>query len=178
MEAGVIGSSVLYRSTSGLPSHHRSRLAHRGCARHCRLIRLAKSITRKGEIMPQYLLANYLPDDFDPSTMTEATVRAINDLNDELEAAGARLMACGLSPASQAKSVRGQPNGKPHITDGPYLETKEHIGGFWILEAADMEEALTWARKAAFDSRSRGEVREIPYSSLSGGTPHPSRVKP
>jgi hypothetical protein len=128
--------------------------------------------------MPQYLLANYLPDNFDPSSMTEATVRAISDLNDELEAAGARLMACGLSPASQAKSVRGQPHGEPLITDGPYLEAKEHIGGFWILEAADMEEALVWARKAAFEPGSRGEVREIPYSSLAGGTPHPSRVKP
>jgi hypothetical protein len=129
----------------------------------------------KGEIMPQYLLANYLPDNFDPSTMTEATVRAINDLNEELEAAGARLMACGLSPASQAKSVQGQPHGEPLITDGPYLEAKEHIGGFWILEAATMDEALAWARKAAFDPQSRGEVREIPYSSLAGGTPHPSR---
>jgi hypothetical protein len=128
--------------------------------------------------MPQYLLANYLPDNFDPSTMTEATVRAINDLNDELEAAGARLMACGLSAASQAKSVRGQPSGEVLITDGPYVEAKEHIGGFWILEAADMDEALVWARKAAFDPQSRGEVREIPYSSLLGGTPHPSRVKP
>jgi hypothetical protein len=132
----------------------------------------------KGEIMPQYLLASYLPDNFDPSTMTEATVRAINDLNDELEAAGARLMACGLSPASQAKSLRGQPNGEVLITDGPYLEAKEHIGGFWILEAADMDEALAWARKATIDPRSRGEVREIPYSSLPGGTPHRSRVKP
>jgi hypothetical protein len=128
--------------------------------------------------MPQYLLANYLPDNFDPSTMTEATVRAINDLNEELEAAGARLMACGLSPAGQAKSLRGQSNGDVLITDGPYLEAKEHIGGFWILEAADMDEALAWARKASFDPGSRGEVREIPYSSLAGGTPHPSRVKP
>jgi hypothetical protein len=127
--------------------------------------------------MPQYLLANYLPDNFDPSTMTEETVRAISDLNDELEAAGARLMACGLAPAGQAKSVRGQANGVPLITDGPYLEAKEHVGGFWILEAADMEEALVWARKAAFHPDSRGEVREIPYSSLAGGTPHPSRVK-
>jgi hypothetical protein len=131
----------------------------------------------KGEIMPQYLIANYLPDDFDPSTVTEATVRAISDLNDELEAAGARLMACGLSPAAQAKSVRGQPNGQVLITDGPYLEAKEHIGGFWILECANMDEALAWARKASLDPRSRGEVREIPYSSLAGGTPHPSRVK-
>jgi hypothetical protein len=122
--------------------------------REGRAIGLAEERYRiKGEIMPQYLLANYLPDNFDPSTMTEATVQAINDLNEELIAAGARLMACGLSPASQAKSLRGQPNGEVLITDGPYLETKEHIGGFWILEAADMDEALAWARKAAFDSR-------------------------
>ncbi len=127
--------------------------------------------------MPQYLLANYLPDNFDPSTMTPATIQAITDLNDALEAAGARLMACGLSPASQAKSLRGQTSGEPLITDGPYLEAKEHIGGFWILECADMDEALAWARKAAFAPDSRGEVREIPYSSLAGGTPHPSRVK-
>jgi hypothetical protein len=128
--------------------------------------------------MPQYFVTNYLPDDFDPSTMSKATIQAINDLNDELEAAGARLLACGLSPASQAKSLRGQPDGKVLITDGPYLETKEHIGGFWILEAADMDEALAWARKATIDPSSRGEVREIPYSSLPGGTAHPSRVKP
>ena len=111
--------------------------------------------------MPQYLLANYLPDNFDPSTMTEATIRAINDLNEELEAAGARLMACGLSPASQAKSLRGQSNGEPLITDGPYLEAKEHIGGFWILEAADMDEALAWARKGAISPDAVGEVREL-----------------
>lgn len=125
--------------------------------------------------MPQYLVTNYLPDDFDPSTMDEATINAISALNDELEAAGARLLAAGLAPASQAKSLRGQPNGEVLITDGPYLEAKEHTGGFWILEAADMDEALAWARKACLDSRSRGEVREIPYSSLPSGTPHPSR---
>jgi len=128
--------------------------------------------------MPQYLLANYLPDDFDPSTVTPELIQAINDLNEELIASGARLMACGLSPASQAKSLRGQPNGEVLITDGPYLEAKEHIGGFWILEAADMDEALMWARKATLTPQSRGEVREIPYTSLPGGTPHPSRVKP
>ena len=127
--------------------------------------------------MPQYLLANYLPDDFDPSTMTEETVRVINDLNEELEAAGARLMACGLSPASQAKSVRGQSNSEPLITDGPYLEAKEHIGGFWILEAADMDEALAWARKAVIACRTPVELREIPYSNLPNGTPHPSRQR-
>ncbi len=125
--------------------------------------------------MPQYLVANYLPDDFDPSTVDEATIRAIDDLNEELIAAGARLLAVGLAPASQAKSLRGQPNGEILITDGPYLEAKEHTGGFWILEAADMDEALAWCRKAAIGGRVQGEVREIPYSSLPTGTPHPSR---
>jgi hypothetical protein len=128
--------------------------------------------------MPQYLLTNFLPDNFDPSTMDEATVHAIDTLNEELIAAGARLLAAGLAPASHAKSLRTQPNGELLITDGPYLEAKEHVGGFWILEAADMDEALAWARKGAIACRASGEVREIPYSSLPTGTPHPSRVKP
>ena len=127
--------------------------------------------------MPQYLVASYLPDNFDPSTVDEAMVRAIDVLNEELIAAGARLMACGLGTPGQAKSLRAQPNGEVLITDGPYLEAKEHIGGFWILEAADMDEALAWARKGAIACRAAGEVRELPFSSLPGGTPHPSRVK-
>jgi hypothetical protein len=45
------------------------------------------------------------------------------------------------------------------ITDGPYLETKEHIGGFWILEAASMEKALEWGRKAVIACRAPVEVR-------------------
>jgi hypothetical protein len=77
-----------------------------------------------------------------------SAVHAIDVLNEELIAAGARLLACGLSGPSHAKSLRAQPNGEVLITDGPYLEAKEHIGGFWILEAADMDEALAWARKA------------------------------
>jgi hypothetical protein len=45
------------------------------------------------------------------------------------------------------------------ITDGPYLEAKEHIGGFWILEAADMDEELAWGRKAVIACRAPVEVR-------------------
>jgi hypothetical protein len=45
------------------------------------------------------------------------------------------------------------------ITDGPYLETKEHVGGFWLLEAADLDEALAWGRKAAIACRAPVEVR-------------------
>src|SRR6266481_7411380 len=94
---------------------------------------------RTGEkVMPQYLVCNYLPDDFDPSVVTEAMMEEIHALNRELIAAGARKFACGISPAANAKTLRAQPDGKVLVTDGPYIETKEHIGGFWILEAANM----------------------------------------
>jgi hypothetical protein len=111
--------------------------------------------------MPQYLVAVYLPDDFDPSTQTEATIEEIHALNREMIAAGVRKFACGISPAAQAKTVRKQANGKVLVTDGPYTETKEHIGGFWILECADMDEALAWARKGSISCDTVGEVREL-----------------
>src|SRR5437764_708269 len=95
--------------------------------------------------MPQYLVCNYLPDDFDPSTVTEEMMEEIHALNLELIAAGARKFACGVSPAAKAKTVRKQADGRVLVTDGPYTETKEHMGGFWILEAADLDEALAWA---------------------------------
>jgi hypothetical protein len=107
------------------------------------------------------MVAVYRRDDYDPSVETEATIEAIHALNREMTAAGARKFACGLSPAGTAKSLRTQPDGKVLVTDGPYIETKEHIGGFWILEAADMDEALAWARKGAIACRASGEVREI-----------------
>jgi len=111
--------------------------------------------------MPQYLVASYLPDDFDPSSITEAMVEQIHAVNRELIAAGVRKFACGVSPASTAKTVRKRPDGTVLVTDGPYTETKEHIGGFWILEAADMNEALAWARKGAISCDAVGEVREL-----------------
>jgi hypothetical protein len=97
--------------------------------------------------MPQYLVAIHHPDDYDPSVEKEAMARDIDALNEEMIAAGVRTFAGGLRPASSAKSLRAQPDGKVLITDGPYLETKEHIGGFWILEAADLNEALAWGAR-------------------------------
>ena len=111
--------------------------------------------------MPQYLVAVYRPDDYDPSVETEATIEAIHELNREMIAAGARKFACGISPAANAKTLRKQPDGKVLVTDGPYTETKEHMGGFWILECADLEEALAWARKGAISCDAAGEVREL-----------------
>jgi hypothetical protein len=109
--------------------------------------------------MPQYLVAIQHPDNYDPSLEGEAMIRDIDVLNEEMDAAGARFFAGGLEPAAKAKSLRKQPGGEVVITDGPYLETKEHVGGFWILEAADMDEALAWGRKAVVACRVPVEVR-------------------
>ena len=110
--------------------------------------------------MPQYLVAIHHPDDYDPSVAEdEAMSRDIDALNDEMIAAGVRVFVGGLQPASRAKSLRALPNGEVRVTDGPYLETKEHVGGFWVLEAADLDEALAWGRKAAVVCRAPVEVR-------------------
>jgi hypothetical protein len=109
--------------------------------------------------MTQYLVAIHHPDDFEPFSEDEATRRDITALNDEMKAAGAVIFVGGLDRASSAKSVRLQPGGKVLVTDGPYIETKEHIGGFWVLEAAGLDEALEWGRKAAIACRAPVEVR-------------------
>ncbi|MBV9180614.1 MAG: hypothetical protein JO356_04825 [Acidobacteria bacterium] len=108
--------------------------------------------------MPQYLVAGYLPDNFDPSTLNPAVTEGIHALNREMDAAGVTKFACGLG---KAHTLRAQRNGEVLITDGPYLEAKEHVGGFSILECSDMDEAMAWARKAAKLSGGAVEVREI-----------------
>jgi hypothetical protein len=110
-------------------------------------------------MMTQYLVAIHHPDDYDPSAEDEAMSRDIDALNDEMVAAGVRIFVGGLSPAGSARSLRAQPNGTVLITDAPYLETKEHIGGFWVLEAAHLDDALAWGRKAAVACRAPVEVR-------------------
>ena len=109
--------------------------------------------------MPQYLVVAYLPDNYDPSAETEATIEGIHALNRDLVAAGVRKFACGLSP--KTTTLRPQPNGEVFMTDGPYMETKEHMGGFWILECANLDEALAWAKKGAISCDVPGEVREL-----------------
>ena len=110
--------------------------------------------------MTQYLVAIYRPEKYDPAVSEdEAMGREIGALNDEMKAAGVRVFVGGLQPESSARSLRLQPAGKVLITDGPYAETKEHIGGFWVLEATDLDEALAWGRKAAVACRASVEVR-------------------
>lgn len=109
--------------------------------------------------MAQYLVAVHHPDDYDPSVAEdEAMDRDIDALNDEMKAAGVRIFVGGLNTAGSAKSLRAQPTGEVLIADGPYLETREHVCGFWVLEAADLAEALAWGRKATVACRAPVEV--------------------
>jgi len=110
--------------------------------------------------MPQYLVAIHHPDDYDPFIAEdEAMHRDIDVLNDEMKAAGVTVFVGGLQPAGRARSIRAKPDGKVIVTDGPYLETKEHIGGFWVLDVADLDEAVAWGRKATVACRAPVEVR-------------------
>ncbi|MCC6207053.1 MAG: hypothetical protein IT488_02715 [Gammaproteobacteria bacterium] len=110
--------------------------------------------------MAKYWIAIHHRDDYDPSVSEdEAMSRDIDVLNDEMTAAGVRVFVGGLRPAGCAKSLRRQADGEVLVTDGSYLKTSEHVGGFWVLEAADMGEALSWGRKAAIACRAPVEVR-------------------
>src|SRR5262249_32360869 len=95
------------------------------------------------------------------SVITPEMGAAIHAMNDEMEAAGKLKFACGVSPASTAKTLLKQNDGSVSITDGPFTETKEHIGGLLLLEADSLDEALAWARRGAANFPAPVEVREI-----------------
>ncbi|MEZ4456651.1 MAG: YciI family protein [Gemmatimonadales bacterium] len=111
--------------------------------------------------MPHYQVAVFLPKDFDPATQDPETIADIHALNRDMIAAGVRRFAGGLGPA---RAFRTQPGGEMLVTDGPYLETKELVGGLWILEVADEAEARAWARRGAEACRAPVELREIFFS--------------
>jgi hypothetical protein len=111
------------------------------------------------KIMTQYLVAIHHPDDFVPANEPEQTRRDISALNIEMQKAGVIVFVGGLVPAKEAVSVRRKGGSELLVTDGPYLETKEHIGGFWVLETKTRDEAVEWGRKAAVACRTPVEVR-------------------
>jgi hypothetical protein len=123
----------------------------------------ARPTADQEKAMTQYLVAIHHPDGYDPAVSEdEAMHRAIGALDNEMKAAGIRIFAGGLEPPDRAKSLRLKPDGDVLVTDGPYIESKEHVGGFWLLEAASLDEALAWGRKAAIACRAPVEVR--PFS--------------
>ena len=99
--------------------------------------------------MNLYLLSVYQPDgDPPPPEVLGPIMREVHALQDELKAAGAWVFSGGLHAPSTATVVRAQA-GEVLVTDGPYVEGKEHIGGFTVLKAPDLDAALEWARKTA-----------------------------
>jgi hypothetical protein len=109
--------------------------------------------------MTRYLVTIHHPEGYDPSIEDDAMTRHIDELNDEMVAAGVRVFVGGLHGPESATSLRAQPDGEVLVTDGPYLEAKEYIGGLWVLDVADRDEALAWGRKAAVACRVPVEVR-------------------
>jgi hypothetical protein len=111
--------------------------------------------------MSQYLLSVHGSDEsvaaVDPSTM-QAMFEAVGAFNEEVRQSGAWVYANGLMSASTATVVDAT-KGETVFTDGPYLETKEHIGGFWIIDVADLDAALAWAAKGSAACQGPVEVR-------------------
>ena len=110
--------------------------------------------------MTQYLLSVYMVEGEEPPS-EEVMAQAYKDvdaLNEEIKAAGAWVFAGGLHPASTATVVKTSGD-EVITTDGPFPETKEQLGGFWVIQAADLDAVLAWAAKATKACRAPIEVR-------------------
>lgn len=101
--------------------------------------------------MPQYLLSVFQTEGAAPPTpeQAELMMARVAVVQDEMKAAGVWVFFGALTDASSATVVRPAPGGEVSMTDGPYAEAKEQIGGFTVIDAADLDEALHWARKGA-----------------------------
>jgi hypothetical protein len=105
--------------------------------------------------VPQYLLSIYQPDGV-PDAETMARITAdLHRLNEELRESGSWVFTGGLHAPGSAAVVRAD----GMITDGPYIESKEHIGGIYVITAPDLDAALEWGRKAAAATTLPIEVR-------------------
>jgi len=111
--------------------------------------------------MPRYLFSIYQPDGPPPPPERLGPImQDVAAFNAELRAAQAWVFAAGLTAAQSASVVRDR-GGRPVITDGPFTEAKEHLGGFTIIEAEDRAAALRWAGKLARILPLPIEVREV-----------------
>jgi len=110
--------------------------------------------------MTRYLLALYrdyaVPI---PPERTRQVWAGVNELGDRLRDAGAFVFKSGMQGGAESATVVRQSGGDFLMTDGPYTETKEHLAGFWIINAADLDEALEWAKLAAVAEQRPIEVR-------------------
>ena len=112
--------------------------------------------------MRQYLLSVYQPDGDPPPPEVLGPIMAnLAALNEEMKEAGAWVFAAGLHPPHTATVIRDR-GGEPLLTDGPFAEGKEHLGGFTLINAPDLDAALAWAtRMAAILAPLAVEVRPV-----------------
>ena len=113
--------------------------------------------------MTQYMLAVH--GDFSEDTVStvspedmQRVYQAVDVFNTELQTAGAWVFAGGLQPPTSATTVRVKDDGVL-VTDGPFAETKEHLGGFWVIKANDLDAALAIAARATAACQAPVEVR-------------------
>jgi hypothetical protein len=97
----------------------------------------------------------------EPGTMPEADdVAKMMKYNEELQKAGVLLALDGLHPASMGARVSFE-SGKPKVTDGPFAEAKEVLGGYWMIQVKSKEEAIEWAKRAPMGPNEIIEVRQV-----------------
>ncbi|MGN6428862.1 MAG: YciI family protein [Leifsonia sp.] len=109
--------------------------------------------------MTQYLLSVYQPDGPVPEQEALAAIgRDLDALNADMRAAGAWVFSNGLLPPSSATVLRPQ-GGEVLVTDGPFAEGKEHLGGFTIVDVPDLDAAMEWGRRLAVATTLPIEVR-------------------
>jgi hypothetical protein len=114
-----------------------------------------------GTEMKQYLLSIYQPEGTPEPESLEEIMREVNRVDADLRAAGAWVFAGGLFPPSTATVIRPQDR-ELLVTDGPYVESKEHLGGLTVIRAEDLDAALSWGRRLAEATTLPIEVR--PFS--------------
>ena len=110
--------------------------------------------------MAEYLLSVHhdYDEEFPPLEEMQPVFEAVDRFNQKVRDAGAWVFAGGLTPIAQATTVDGTGD-TPIVTDGPYAESKEYLGGFWVIQAADLDEALRWATEGSAACRGKVEVR-------------------
>jgi hypothetical protein len=114
----------------------------------------------EGFALRNYLLAVQLDESAPPEPEEEvlAQMARTGRVNDELQAAGAWVFAGGLQHSDASTVVRPS-GGTITMTDGPFAETKEQLGGFWVIQVDDLDQALAWAEKCALACGQPIEVR-------------------
>lgn len=117
--------------------------------------------------MPQYLLSLYQPDGVvPPPEFLEPVMQKLGALQEEITAAGEWVFSGGLHQPDSATVLRPQDGGAPLLVDGPYVEAKEHVGGFWVVRADDLDGGLKWARRIGDITGLPVEIRPFAFSTL------------